>query len=99
MKNGKKIFSFLEYVMGRKESVHRSLAVLKPTERARDRTEGGKCRRKSSFLYFLPVNDLKGRVCQTMFLLTLSISEKIIINWKIKDKDEHEQDEDVDEQG
>lgn len=46
-------------------------------------------------MYFLPLNDFKARVCQTMFLNTLSITEKAFRSWKIKER--HGEDEDADD--
>lgn len=41
------------------------------------------------------MNDFKARVCQTMFLNTLSITEKAFRSWKIKER--HGEDEDADD--
>lgn len=92
MKIDKKPFLISRKCRGKRNKFYiNTLTISKPTEKARDRKEAGKSRRTASFLFFLPVNDFKARVCQTMFLNSLSITEKAFRSWKIKER--HGEDE------
>lgn len=64
--------------------------------RARDRKQENKSRREYSCQYFLKKGDSLIRVCKPMFLKSLSIGERIALQWQ-KESDEQEERDDESE--